>query len=273
MSWIRRTVEHDGVRLACRDWPGQGPPLVLLHGLAGHAGEWDAIARALSPRHRVVAVDQRGQGDSSRHPGDVSRAAYVADVVAVAEHLRLHRPVVVGQSLGGHTALLAAAARPGLIGALVLVESGPGGPDPEVQARIGGWLDAWPVPFPSLRAAVEFFGGGAIGEAWAAGLERRAGGWWPRFDRDVMVASLAENARRSFWDDWTNVTCPTLAVWAQQGIVPPRDIDEMFRHRPELRALSVPGAGHDVHLEHPGLLSRAIRDFLDEVIGAGLLPA
>jgi pimeloyl-ACP methyl ester carboxylesterase len=47
----------------------------------------------------------------------------------------------------------------------------------------------------------------------------------------------------------------------------------MFRHRPELRALSVPGAGHDVHLEHPGLLSRAIRDFLDEVIGAGLLPA
>ncbi|MFC8789385.1 alpha/beta fold hydrolase [Streptomyces cinereoruber] len=265
MTWSERTVERDGVRLSCRDWGGSGTPVVLLHGLAGHAGEWDAVASALSPRHRVVAVDQRGHGASERRPRDVSRAAYVADVVAVLEGLGLRRPVLVGQSLGGHTAMLAAAAHPGLFRALVLVEAGPGGPNPNVQAQIGGWLDAWPRPFPSREAAVEFLGGGPVGEGWAAGLVECDGGWWPRFDRDVMVGSLAENARRSFWDEWSKVACPTLAVLGQGGIIPPEEIGEMLRRRPETVALSVPGTGHDVHLERPDVLGHVLREVLGGV--------
>ncbi|MET9934700.1 MULTISPECIES: alpha/beta fold hydrolase [unclassified Streptomyces] len=108
MTWSERSVVREGVRIACRDRGGSGIPVVLLHGLAGHAGEWDPVARGLSPRHRVVAVDQRGHGAGERHPRDVSRAAYVADVVAVLEQLGLRRPVLAGQSLGGRTAMLAA---------------------------------------------------------------------------------------------------------------------------------------------------------------------
>lgn len=271
MSWTERVVERDGVRLSCRDWggSGSGPPVVLLHGLAGHAGEWDDLAQVLSPRHRVVAVDQRGQGASERHPSDVSRAAYVADVVAVGDQLGLHRPVLVGQSLGGHTAMLTAAAHPDLVRALFLVEAGAGGPSPDIQANIGAWLDGWPTPFPSRSAAAEFFGGGPHGEGWAAGLEQRDDGWWPRFDRDVMVASMAELARRSFWGEWSGVTCPTLAVFGRRSFISPQEIDEMFRARPELRAASVPDAGHDVHLDHPAALRRLVRHFLDEAVGDG----
>ena len=50
MTWSERTVEGDGVRLSCRDWGGFGPPVVLLHGLAGHAGEWDNLARCLGEK-------------------------------------------------------------------------------------------------------------------------------------------------------------------------------------------------------------------------------
>ncbi|MFD8828493.1 alpha/beta fold hydrolase, partial [Streptomyces sp. NPDC059605] len=158
MTWSERTVVRDGVRISCRDWGGTGTPVVLLHGLAGHSGEWDTIARHLRARHRVVAVDQRGHGGSERRPHDRSRAAYVADVVAVLDQLDLRRPVLVGQSLGGHTAMLTAAAHPGLVHALVLVEAKPGEADPDVPADIGGWLDSWPVPFPSREAAVAFLG-------------------------------------------------------------------------------------------------------------------
>ncbi|GGQ24698.1 alpha/beta fold hydrolase [Streptomyces griseomycini] len=272
MTWTENTVERDGVRLSCRDWGGSGPPVVLLHGLAGHAGEWDALARDLSPSHRVVAVDQRGHGASERRPRDVSRAAYVADVAEVCRRLGLHRPVLVGQSLGGHTALLTAAAHPDLVRALVLVEAGPGGPGPGVQAEIGGWLDSWPVPFPSREAAVAFHGGGPVGEGWAAGLEERPDGWWPRFDRDVMVASLAENARRSFWDEWAGVTCPTLVVLAQSGFLPPEEITGMLARRPETTAVSVPGTGHDLHLEQPRVLGRLVRGFLDGDAASGREP-
>ncbi|MER5777356.1 alpha/beta hydrolase [Streptomyces sp. NPDC002039] len=265
MTWTDRTVVRGGVRISCRDWGGSGPPIVLLHGLAGHAGEWDTLARNLSRRYRVVAVDQRGHGASERRPGDVSRAAYVADVVAVIGQLDLRRPVLVGQSLGGHTAMLTAAAHPDLLRALVLIEAGPGGSNPDVQAEIDAALGAWPTPFPSRQVAVEFFGGGAVGEAWAAGLEERPGGWWPRFDRHVMVEALTENARRSFWDDWTTITCPTLVILGQSGIIPAHETQAMLQQRPGTVAVSVPRAGHDVHLEHPEILRQMLQEFLEQV--------
>ncbi|MEU2076799.1 alpha/beta hydrolase [Streptomyces sp. NPDC013489] len=294
-SWSERFVVRDGVRLSCRDWgrPGErgeqgeqsdrgeqggfrGEPggfrgdVLLLHGLAGHAGEWDETARLLRDSgHRVVALDQRGHGGSDRNPsdGDVSRAAYVADAVAVIEQLGLERPVLIGQSLGGSTALLTAAAHPGLPRALVLVEAGPDGAKPGVQEQIGGWLRAWPVPFPSRAAAVAYLGGGtdAVGEGWAGGLEERADGLWPRFDPEVMVRSLDENATRAFWDEWTALACPTLVVLGQGehgGIIGAEEYAEMVRRQPALHGTSLPGAGHDVHLEQPGVLHRLIVDFL-----------
>ncbi|WP_030147231.1 alpha/beta fold hydrolase [Streptomyces sp. NRRL S-455] len=267
MTWTESEVVREGVRISCRDWGGSGPPVVLLHGLAGHAGEWDTLARDLSRHYRVVAVDQRGHGASERRPRDVSRAAYVADAVAVIEQLALRRPVLAGQSLGGHTAILTASAHPELLRGLVLIEAGPGRADPNVQAEIGAALDAWPTPFPSLRAAVEFFGGGAVGEGWAAGLEERGDGWWPRFDRDVMVDALTENARRSFWDEWTSITCPTLVVLGQSGIIPAHETEAMLQQRPGAVALSVPEAGHDVHLERPEVLQQVFREFLRRVAG------
>jgi pimeloyl-ACP methyl ester carboxylesterase len=262
MTWSERTVVRDGVRISCRDWGGAGPPVVLLHGLAGHAGEWDTTSQRLRARHRVVAVDQRGHGASERHPRDRSRAAYIADVVAVLDQLELHQPVLVGQSLGGHTAMLTATAHPELVRALVLVEAGPGGSSPEAVAEIGAWFDSWPTPFPSLEAAVKFLGGGPVGEGWASGLEERDDGWWPRFDREVMVDSLSENARRAYWEEWTGIACLTLVVLGQSGIITPDESGRMLQQRPETAALSIPGTGHDLHLEQPDTLLEALGWFL-----------
>ncbi|WNI24577.1 alpha/beta hydrolase [Streptomyces sp. ITFR-16] len=272
MTWSERVVVRDGVRLVCRDWGGAGQPVLLLHGLAGHAGEWDVPARLLGhaapgsgPGRRVIAVDQRGHGSAERTPEDVSRAAYVADALAVVDQLGLERPVLVGQSLGGHTALPAAAARPEGFRAAVLVEAGPGRADTGTPDGIGKWIDGWPVPFPSREAAAEFFGGGPLGEGWAAGLEERDGGWWPRFDREVMVGAISENARRSFWDEWDAVRCPVLLVLGQSGFLPPEEPVEMLRRNPAATAVSVPGTGHDLHLERPGVLHGLITGFLDGI--------
>jgi pimeloyl-ACP methyl ester carboxylesterase len=161
--------------------------------------------------------------------------------------------------------MLTAAAHPDLFRGLILVEAAPGGPKPRVPQEIGAWLDSWPVPFPSREAAVPFFGGGPVGEGWAAGLERHEDGWRPRFDRDVMVASVAENARRSFRSAWRHVACPTLVVLAGSSFVPAADIDAMLGERPETRAVCLPGTGHDVHLERPGVLHGLLVDFFEDL--------
>ncbi|MFJ2644370.1 alpha/beta fold hydrolase [Streptomyces sp. NPDC087511] len=264
MAWSEHIVVRNGVRLVCRDWGGPGQPVALLHGLAGHAGEWDVLARRLSPQYRVVAFDQRGHGASDRHPQDVSRAAYVEDCIAVVDQLDLRQPVLVGQSLGGHTAMLTAAAHPETVRALVLIEAGTGG-NPHGPADIGRWLDSWPTPFSSRKAAAAFLGGGAVGAGWAAGLEERDAKWWPRFDRDLMVRSLMENAQRSFWHEWEQIACPTLVILAQSSFIPAQEAEDMLRRRPATMALSVPGTGHDLHLEQPEALHAALSDFLERL--------
>ncbi|MFI8522305.1 alpha/beta fold hydrolase [Streptomyces sp. NPDC085481] len=262
------------MRLSLRDWaPATGSarrPLVLLHGLAGHAGEWDGLARLLhADGHRVVAVDQRGHGASERHPADTSRAAYVADVVAVLDRLGLEQPLLVGQSYGGHAALLTAAAHGSRLAGAVLVEAGPGGAPPRTLDEIGGWLRAWPVPFPTREAAVAYLGGGPVGEGWADGLEERDGGLWPRFDPEVLIASLAENAGRAWWEEWQAIDVPLLSVVGQDGIIEAAEYDEMARLRPGLQGVCVPGTGHDLHLERPDVLHRLVSGFLAELAQDG----
>ncbi|MGO4460750.1 alpha/beta hydrolase [Streptomyces sp. M-16] len=260
MTWNERIVIRDGVRLSCRDWGGSGSPVLLLHGLAGHAGEWEAAAAHLSARHRVIALDQRGHGASERRPADVSREAHVADVLAVTAQLGLDRPVLVGQSLGGHTAMLTAAAHPRPVRALVLVDAGAAAAAPDTPATIDEGLGSWPLPFPSPDAAREFLGS----DAWAAGLERRHDGWYPRFDRDVMVATITPVTTRPWWPEWQRVACPALVVLGERGIVPPAESAEMLRLAgPDTTLVSVPGSGHDVHLDRPEVLHSLLSGFLD----------
>ncbi|MFF2778657.1 alpha/beta fold hydrolase [Streptomyces sp. NPDC058052] len=270
MSYVTREFERGGVRLSLRDWGGDGAGVLLLHGLAGHCGEWDGLAGRLSADgYRVVALDQRGHGASERRPGDVSRAAYAEDVLGVVEECGGGRPfVLVGQSYGGLAALLAAARRHPLVAGAVLVEAGPDRSTPEDVAQVVGWLKGWPVPFASREAAVAYFGGSGLGEGWASGLEERDGGWWPRFDVAVLAASLAENALRGWWDEWDAIEVPLLGVLGEKGIIGAEVWDGMARRRPGLRGVSLPGAGHDVHLERPEEVFGAVAAFLRDVAAA-----
>lgn len=89
----------DGTEIAYTEW-GDGPPLVLVHGITENHYAWDPVLAALAARWRVVAVDLRGHGESERRaPYDPGTLA--TDVHAVVEHLDLTAPLLVGHSLGG----------------------------------------------------------------------------------------------------------------------------------------------------------------------------
>ncbi|WP_326760605.1 alpha/beta hydrolase [Streptomyces phaeochromogenes] len=272
----------DGTRLAYRDHhapepdaelaPGaQRPPLLLLHGLAGHMGEWDdLLPLLLADGRRVITYDARGHGVSTRRPPDMTRASAVRDVTILIEELSLPTPVaLLGQSLGGHTAFLAAAAHPHLVDSLILVEAGPAGPSPDLPAEIAAWLDSWPTPFASLSSAAAFLGH----EAWARGLEEREDGHHPRWDRDTMLAAVAELSTHAYWPEWDQVACPTLVVRGAKGTMREAEMTRMARRAqlrtgrpPQPRTLTevIEDAGHDVHLDQPRRLHAAVRTFLAE---------
>lgn len=250
-----------GTALAGRDHGGDGPAAVLAHGLAGHAGEWDGTAAWLGRTHRVVAPDARGHGRSERRPCDVSRAACVDDLAHWIELLGLAPAVVIGQSLGGHTAFLLAARRPELVRALVVVEAAPPA-DPDAPAIVARWLRSWPAPFAGRAEALGFFGDTTWGRSWADGLEQRDGGLSPAFDVDVMVAALAETAERSYWDEWRRVGCPTLVVRAGDDGVPEHLVERMIAEAPNASSAVMANAGHDLHLHQPEAWRAVVEAFL-----------
>jgi pimeloyl-ACP methyl ester carboxylesterase len=264
LTHLTHLTAPDCTRIAYRDHTPPTPaahPVLLLHGLAGHQGEWDdLVPRLLADGHRVVTYDARGHGASTRRPPITTREACVADAVALIEELSLAPATLVGQSLGGHTAMLLAAARPDLVRALVLVEAGPAGRSAGLPSEIAGWLDSWPVPFKSPDAAGEFLGH----EAWARGLEerRKGDGWYPRFDRDTMIATISELSTAGYWREWSRITCPTLLVRGANGTMSDPEPADMPARRPETRYAVIPDAGHDAHLDQPARLHDAIRTFL-----------
>jgi pimeloyl-ACP methyl ester carboxylesterase len=187
---------------------------------------------------------------------------------------------LLGQSLGGHTAFLTAAAHPNLIDSLILIEVGPAAPPPDLPTRIATWLDSWPTPFTSFFSAADFLGH----EAWARGLEEREDGLYPRFDRDTMISAITEpaepavlavpadpaepagsatHAPTSYWPEWDRLRCPTLVVRGAKGTMPDAELTEMGTRRPKRTVTKViEDAGHDVHLDQPHRFHEVVRAFL-----------
>jgi pimeloyl-ACP methyl ester carboxylesterase len=136
------TIQVGKLAIAVTD-VGDGPPLVLLHGLACGRRMWFHQIRALRSRFRVIAYDLRGHGrtDAPAVSADYSAAHLARDLVGVLDVLKIERAAVVGFSLGGAPALALAASKPERVSHLVLADVGAGADDPvKIEALARQWV-------------------------------------------------------------------------------------------------------------------------------------
>src|SRR5919109_1870809 len=144
--WTRQELQVNELTLRAHSL-GSGPPLLLLHGVMANARTWGRAAEALASRHRVMAVDLRGHGESDKPDRGYAELEFVADLTALLRGFDA-TPDVIGHSMGGRIAAEAAAAHPELVRRLVLAEAigGPPRPRPEAESQqmrqgAGEWLE------------------------------------------------------------------------------------------------------------------------------------
>ena len=127
-----KRVALDDVELHYAEWgDAASPPMVLLHGFMAHARTWDLFAADLARDYRVIAVDQRGHGDSGRAPdGKYGTEYYVADLEQFVAALGLRSFVLVGMSMGGRNSMVYASRHPETVERLVIVDIAPEAPPP-----------------------------------------------------------------------------------------------------------------------------------------------
>ena len=242
------------------------PTVVFLHGLAGSAEEFVPSAQAIGPGYRFALIDLRGHGHSTRHPDDASREAYVRDVVAVIEQLDAPEGVaLIGHSMGAHTAMLVAATRPDLVRMLVMLEGGVQGSPPEASEGIGAYFGSWPVPFADAAAAGRFLGDSPIALAWAADLEQRSDGLWPRFDPAFLQASIAAVHAQPRWEEWEVLEPATALVFAPSGMFDADSKDALIEARPATLRVDLGDGSHDAHLDATAEWTAVLSDLLGQL--------
>lgn len=260
MSMVRETTTSDAVSVSYRVFHGADPAVVILHGLAGSGREFVPTAQALAGR-KVILIDQRGHGSSTRLPVDTSRQAFVDDVIRVIEAEGLGVIDLVGQSMGAHTAMLATASRPNLVRRLVLLECNAGGGTPEEAEAIGDYFRSWDVPFATRESARAALGDSPLSLAWVAELEERQNGLYPRFDPEVMTRTLAA-VMSPRWDEWESITTPTLVVYAEHGMFTDKQKNHFIERGRNVSRVDLTGASHDAHLDAFDQWIDALRSFI-----------
>ncbi|MCX4779169.1 alpha/beta fold hydrolase [Streptomyces sp. NBC_01264] len=285
----------DGVRLAAWEFRGatagadpdratpQPPPgepaALLLHGLMGRAFHWAGTARWLGASRRVVALDQRGHGQSERPVTSASsvaygREAFVADAEAAVEQLGLAPVTLIGHSMGALTAWQLAARRPDLVAALVICDMRASALGEASQQEWEEWFRHWPLPFPTQDAARRWFGEDdprverpdpGRGEFFAEVMHEAEDGWRPLFSRRQMLTARETWVHDAHWEELAQVRCPTLVVRGLDGELGRAEAQEMVRVLPAGQYAEIPDAGHYLHYDHPAAWRAAVEPFLEGI--------
>ena len=271
-------VDVNGLRLHYLDWgSADAPPLLMLHGMAQTAHSWDFAALAFCDRYRVVALDQRGHGDSDwAADGDYTLDAHQRDLQAAVEALGLRDTVLIGLSMGGRNAFSYAALHPERVRALVVVDSAPvlmryGAETIRRFVRDMDEMDS----FEEFVTAVWKFNPRRTEEHIRGSLEhnlkRLPGGRWTwKYDKALRSGAIrpwsGPELISRMWGYVERVRCPTLLVRGAHSSVLSQDTaEEMAARLDDGRLAVVPDAGHLVPGDNPAGFHRAVEDFFEEV--------
>jgi len=263
------TTTLNGLAFHYLDWGTAGrPPMLLLHGGAQTAHSWDEVAPDFARDHHVLALDQRGHGDTAWAPGGhYRREDFVADVCAFLDDRDWRDATVVALSLGGLNAIAFAARHPDRIRGLVVVDVAP------TINRAGGQAIAAQLgvrDFASFEDAVaraQSFNPLRSAENIRARLRHSLrqdenGRWRYKFDPNIGGGGLETDFER-LWQDVTRIGCPTLLVRGAQSAILSRETAARFvRELPGSTVVEVPGAGHSVMGDNPTGFVSAVRPFL-----------
>lgn len=270
-------VELHGHRMIYRT-AGEGPPVVLIHGMVNSSRHWEAVALRLAAGHRVIAPDLIGHGDSAAVRGDYSLGAHAASIRDLLAVIGVDRATIVGHSLGGGVAMQFFYQFPQRTERLVLISSGglgrEVGPLLRGAALPGAAALLWVAAHPRLLEALS-----------RAGERLRARGVFKGIYLQAIARALAPlrepGARKAFLQTLRSVIdakgqrvsardrlyllegFPTLIVWGGlDNTIPLAHGRSAHEAVPGSRFEVLSGAAHFPHIEDPLGLAEVMADFL-----------
>jgi pimeloyl-ACP methyl ester carboxylesterase len=260
----------DGLRLHYLDWGNSHlQPMLLLHGFLAHAHVWDYFVLNFRNWFHIIALDQRGHGESQwAMEGYYSIYEHFSDIAHFVEMLKLTDLILVGHSMGGRNAILYAAGKSDNVDRLILVDARPGS-DPAASEALEHLLIRLPLQVISLDEAVQdihdiypFLSLEICQHMAHHGFKRTSDGTFvPRCD----VRMIQQTQRTGYEIEvfMKNIICPTLIVRGEKSsFLSEKAAQKMSRLIPKAELKEIPESAHLPAQENPEAFNKAVSDFL-----------
>jgi pimeloyl-ACP methyl ester carboxylesterase len=266
----------NGLHFHYVEWGSPGnPALVLLHGFQSNAHTWDTFSQAMADTYHVLALDQRGHGDSAWAPdGHYAPEASVSDIAGFITALRLTPTVVIGHSMGGRNAAMVAADHPEMVRKVVIVDTAAEFP-PAMRSQQPA-TDAPPQPetFETFEEVVQngikqypLTPEAELRHANYHNLSRGADGKW-RWRWDINLLQWRRRNRSAPGELYTylqRIQCPTLLIHGQRSpLLTPEVAQKMIQALPNGRTVDIANAAHTVNADNAPEFNAATAAFLKE---------
>jgi pimeloyl-ACP methyl ester carboxylesterase len=269
-AFTSRNLDIDGLTFHYLDWGGATSPLVMLHGLSGHARTWDHTAAALSDRHHVLALDQRGHGDTDWAPAYGLRPM-AQDLLSFLDGLDLSEVTLMGLSMGGLVSFVFAAAHPERVARMVILDIGPE-IAPAGSANVASSLAAQDTfssedeAFAQARAANPRPTDATLRHRVTHNLRQLPDGTLTfKYDRELRRSprALFDHTPEELWEAWRALSCPVLLVrGADSDVLAADTAQRMLTENPNVSFASIPDCGHSITLDRPDELLEVVRPWL-----------
>jgi esterase len=266
----------NGLRLHYIDWPREGAQTMLLvHGFAGHALSWDVFGAAMSRHYNVIALDQRGHGDSE-WADEYTTEHSVGDLAEFIAALELDRIVLIGHSMGARNSIVYLSRHPEHVEKFVIVDMGPE-LNPAGGRRIrDGWQNSQDVfdsreqAFGQLRAVNPRPPLEHHRSRIYHGLKQMPDGKWTwKYDKKLRSGAGGRPSGPmysvdDYWRMWSAITCPILLVRGEvSDLLAPESAAKMVAVNALCSLVEIPGAGHSVPMDRPVEFEQAVREWLN----------
>jgi esterase len=268
-----RYIVRDDIKLHHLDWGNHGRhPIVLVHGSRLHAHVWNHFSRRLSDRYHIIALDQRGHGDSEwGAPDGYQMENFYQDLRAVVEARGLSRFTLIGHSLGGRVSMLYAHRHPELLERLVLVDITPGRSAAVAPGEVSDDERTWPGEFDSAEAALAHLKrlmprapASLVEESVRHGLRRTGAGRYTwKYDPAFLSGRRSRTTAVDLWSVVKSIPTPTLLQYGSHSNVVSRELAaRMADTMPRCTVARIEGAGHGLFTDQPEAFAESVERFL-----------
>lgn len=267
-------VVRDSLSLHHLDWGNEGrPPIVLVHGSRLHAHVWNHFSRRFRDRFHIIAVDQRGHGESAwGAESDYRLEELYRDLRAVIEARGLARYTLIGHSLGGRVSMLYAHRHHAELERLVLVDITPGrasvplapAPAPAAAALPARDFESEEAAIAHLARAMSRAPRDLVEESVRRGLRTNGAGRYVwKYDPVLFTRRVSLPTGMDLWRLMSEVPTPTLLQYGSHSDVVNAELAARLRDTmPRCAVERIDDAGHGLFTDQPEAFACSVERFI-----------